>query len=138
MRRSWQNLRSDHFRELACIQYTSGTTGRPKGAGLCFEGILMNARGTAERLGVIAEDRWTSIIPQFHCAGRIMNVLASLSVGATYVGIRAFGAGRMLRLIERKRCTLLTGVPTSYLAMLDHPPQTAGRQLQDLIACLTY
>lgn len=120
-------------RELASIQYTSGTTGRPKGAELCFEGMLMNARGTAERLGVTAEDRWTSIIPLFHCAGCIMNVLAALSVGATYVGIRAFDAGRMLRLIERERCTLLTGVPTSYLAMLDHP-ERAGFDLSSLRA----
>jgi fatty-acyl-CoA synthase len=108
-------------RELASIQYTSGTTGRPKGAELCFEGMLMNARGTVARLGVTSEDRWTSIIPLFHCAGCIMNVLAALEVGATYVGVSAFDAGRMLRLVEAERCTLLTGVPTSYLSMLEHP-----------------
>jgi fatty-acyl-CoA synthase len=108
-------------RELASIQYTSGTTGRPKGAELCFEGMLMNARGTVARLGATAEDRWTSIIPLFHCAGCIMNVLSALAAGATYVGISAFDAERMLRLVESERCTLLTGVPTSYLAMLEHP-----------------
>ncbi|MBA6104639.1 MULTISPECIES: class I adenylate-forming enzyme family protein [Pseudomonas] len=115
-------------RALASIQYTSGTTGRPKGAELCFEGMLMNAQGTVERLGVTADDRWTSIIPLFHCAGCIMNILAALSVGATYVGIRAFEAGAMIRLVEQERCTILTGVPTSYLAMLEHP----ARALHDL------
>ena len=111
-------------RELASIQYTSGTTGRPKGAELCFEGMLMNARGTVARLAVTAEDRWTSIIPLFHCAGCIMNVLSTLAAGATYVGVSAFDAERMLRLVEAERCTLLTGVPTSYLAMLEHPRRT--------------
>ena len=108
-------------RELASIQYTSGTTGRPKGAELCMEGIMMNAWGTVQRLEVTAMDRWTSIIPLFHCAGCIMNILACLTAGATYLGMRAFDAGQMLSLIERERCTVLTGVPTSYLAMLEHP-----------------
>ena len=81
----------------------------------------MNARGTVARLAVTAEDRWTSIIPLFHCAGCIMNVLSALAAGATYVGVSAFDAERMLRLVEAERCTLLTGVPTSYLAMLEHP-----------------
>ncbi|USX11092.1 AMP-binding protein [Paraburkholderia fungorum] len=110
-----------NVRDCASIQYTSGTTGRPKGAELCFDGMLRNAQGTIERLGVIPGDRWTSIIPLFHCAGCIMNSLAALLAGATYVGISAFDAERMLKLIEDERCTVLTGVPTSFLAMLNHP-----------------
>lgn len=82
---------------------------------------MMNAWGTVQRLEVTAMDRWTSIIPLFHCAGCIMNTLACLTAGATYLGMRAFDAGQMLSLIERERCTVLTGVPTSYLAMLEHP-----------------
>jgi fatty-acyl-CoA synthase len=117
-----------NVRDAASIQYTSGTTGTPKGAVLCFDGMLRNARGTIERLGVVAGDRWTSIIPLFHCAGCIMNSLAALLAGATYVGISAFDAGRMLQLIEDERCTVLTGVPTSYLAMLNYP----GRAEYDL------
>jgi len=108
-------------RALASIQYTSGTTGRPKGAALCFEGMMMNAAGTARRLRVTPEDRWTSIIPLFHCAGCIMNILACLSAGASYVGVPAYDAEQMLRIIETERCTMLTGVPTSYLGMLEHP-----------------
>lgn len=110
-----------NVRDVASIQYTSGTTGRPKGAELCFDGMLRNARGTIERLGVGPADRWTSIIPLFHCAGCIMNSLAALLAGATYVGISAFDAESMLKLIEGEQCTVLTGVPTSYLAMLNHP-----------------
>lgn len=108
-------------RELGSIQYTSGTTGQPKGAALSFEGMMLNAGATSLRLKVTCEDRWTSIIPLFHCAGCIMNLLGCLSSGATYVGVPAFDAQDMLRIIEGERCTLLTGVPTSYLGMLQHP-----------------
>jgi fatty-acyl-CoA synthase len=108
-------------RDIASIQYTSGTTGRPKGAALCFEGIMMNAYGSVERLRAGPGDRWTSIIPLFHCAGCIMNVLGSLSAGATYVGVPAFDPELMFKVIESEHCTMLTGVPTSFLAMLQHP-----------------
>ncbi len=106
---------------LGSIQYTSGTTGRPKGAALSFDGMMLNATLSARRLGVCESDRWTSIIPLFHCAGCIMNLMGCLSSGATYVGAPAFTAQSMLQLIQDERCTLLTGVPTSFLAMLQHP-----------------
>ena len=106
---------------LGSIQYTSGTTGRPKGASLSFDGMMLNAVLTARRLGLGESDRWTSIIPLFHCAGCIMNLMGCLAAGATYVGVPAFDAEGMLQLIQDERCTLLTGVPTSFLAMLQHP-----------------
>jgi len=106
---------------VGSVQYTSGTTGQPKGAALSFDGMMANAAATAARLELTHQDRWTSIIPLFHCAGCIMNLMGCLTAGATYVGIPAFDAQDMFRIIERERCTLLTGVPTSYLAMLEHP-----------------
>jgi fatty-acyl-CoA synthase len=108
-------------RALGSVQYTSGTTGQPKGAALSFEGMMLNAVATARRLRITNEDRWTSIIPLFHCAGCIMNMMGCLSSGATYVGVPAFDAQDMFQIIEGERCTLLTGVPTSYLNMLQHP-----------------
>ncbi len=107
--------------DVAALLYTSGTTGFPKGALLTHGGMLANAWGTALRLGVVAGDRWTSIVPLFHCAGCILNVLGCLQTGAAYVGVPAFDPVAMFEVIERERCTLLTGVPTSYAAMLDHP-----------------
>jgi len=91
---------------------------------LSFEGMTRNAAATARRLKLTCEDRWTSIIPLFHCAGCIMNLLGCLSGGATYVGVPAFDAQDMFRVIEGERCTLLTGVPTSYLGMLRHPDRS--------------
>lgn len=107
--------------EVGSLQYTSGTTGFPKGALLSHRGMMQNAWETAQRLGIRAGDRWTSIIPLFHCAGCIMNLLGCLQTGACYVGVPAFDPERMFRIIENERCTALSGVPTSYLAMLQHP-----------------
>jgi fatty-acyl-CoA synthase len=108
-------------RQPAALLYSSGTTGFPKGALLTHQGMLANAYGTARRLGVGPGDRWTSIVPLFHCAGCIMNILGCLQTGACYVGVPAYDPLLMFRTIERERCTLLTGVPTTYLGMLNHP-----------------
>jgi fatty-acyl-CoA synthase len=108
----------------AALLYTSGTTGRPKGALLTHRAMLGNAWQTAQRLGFRAGDRYTSIIPLFHCAGCILGLLGSLQTGATYVGVPAFDPEALFRVIEAERCTLMSGVPTSYLAMLRHPART--------------
>ena len=110
---------------VGSLQYTSGTTGFPKGALLTHAGMMANAWGISGRLRVTAEDRWTSIIPLFHCAGCIMCILGTVQRGAAYIGVSSFDAAAMFRLIEAERCTMLSGVPTSYVAMLDHPARAA-------------
>lgn len=112
---------ADEPSATAALLYTSGTTGFPKGALLTHRAMMMDARGAAKRLGVRSGDRWTSIIPLFHCAGCIMNVLGALQGGATYAGVPSFDPEGMFKIIQSERCTVLSGVPTSYLAMLDHP-----------------
>lgn len=109
---------------VGSLQYTSGTTGFPKGALLTHAGMMRNAWETSGRLGIRQGDRWTSIIPLFHCAGCIMCILGALQRGAAYVGVSAFDAEAMLRLIEAEKCTAMSGVPTSYLAMLQHPDRS--------------
>lgn len=109
---------------IASLQYTSGTTGFPKGALLTHAGMMRNAWETSGRLGIRQGDRWTSIIPLFHCAGCIMCILGALQRGAAYIGVSAFDAEAMLRLIEAEQCTAMSGVPTSYLAMLQHPARS--------------
>ncbi|MSP81353.1 MAG: hypothetical protein EXQ94_00090 [Alphaproteobacteria bacterium] len=106
---------------VAGLLYTSGTTGFPKGALLTHRAMLGDSWGSATRLGIGEGDRWTSIIPLFHCAGCIMNVTGALQSRACYVGVPAFDPEEMLRIVAAERCTVLTGVPTSYLAMLQHP-----------------
>jgi acyl-CoA synthetase (AMP-forming)/AMP-acid ligase II len=109
---------------VAALLYTSGTTGFPKGALLSHRAMMMVGRNSAIRLGLTAGDRWTSIIPLFHCAGCILNLLGCLSHGAAYVGVPSFDPETMFRIIAAERCTHLSGVPTSYLAMLDHPSRS--------------
>ena len=109
---------------IASLQYTSGTTGFPKGALLTHAGMMRNAWETSGRLGIRQGDRWTSIIQLFHCAGCIMCILGALQRGAAYIGVCAFDAEAMLRLIEAEQCTAMSGVPTSYLAMLQHPARS--------------
>ena len=105
----------------AALLYTSGTTGFPKGALLSHGAMLHVARQSAKRLRLTYSDRWTSIIPLFHCAGCIMNLMGSMVAGASYVGVSAFDPVLMLRVIQDEKCTVLSGVPTSFLAMYDHP-----------------
>jgi fatty-acyl-CoA synthase len=107
--------------DIAALLYTSGTTGFPKGALLTHGAMLANAFGTSQRLGVAIGDRWTSMIPLFHCAGCILNLLGALQCGATYVGLPSFDPLTLFEVIEQERCTLLSGVPTAYAALLDHP-----------------
>ena len=106
---------------VASLQYTSGTTGFPKGALLTHTGMLANAWGISGRLRVTEDDRWTSIIPLFHCAGCIMCVLGTVQRGSCYVGTPAFSPTEMFELMQDEKCTMLSGVPTSHIAMLDHP-----------------
>ncbi len=105
---------------VGALLFTSGTTGFPKATMLRHDGMMADAAGSAGRLAVAPGDRWTSIIPLFHCAGCIMNMLGCLQSAACYVGLPAFDARDMFELIETEQCTLLSGVPTSFLAMLDH------------------
>jgi fatty-acyl-CoA synthase len=106
---------------IGSIQYTSGTTGFSKGTLLHHSGMIENAWQTMQRLNLGPSDRYTSIIPLFHCAGCIMGILNCLQAGAVYVGVPAFDPVKMFEVIEHESCTALTGVPTSYLAMLQHP-----------------
>lgn len=118
---------------VGSLQYTSGTTGFPKGALLTHAGTMANAWGISGRLRVTEEDRWTSIIPLFHCAGCIMCILGTVQRGSAYVGVSSFDPAAMFRIVEEERCTMLSGVPTSYVAMLDHPAR-GDRDLSTLRA----
>ncbi|MDZ4734871.1 MAG: AMP-binding protein [Rhodospirillaceae bacterium] len=104
----------------AAILYTSGTTGFPKGALLTHRAMLMNSRLTFERLQIGPADRYTTMIPPFHCAGCCMVLLGVLQSGACHVGVPYFDPETMFQVIEGERVTGMSGVPTAYLAMLRH------------------
>ncbi|MFJ2171683.1 AMP-binding protein [Streptomyces sp. NPDC087851] len=104
------------------IQYTSGTTGFPKGATLSHHNILNNGYFVGETVGYTERDRVCLPVPFYHCFGMVMGNLAALSHGACVViPAPSFEAPATLDAVQRERCTSLYGVPTMFLAELDLP-----------------
>ena len=108
--------------EAISIQFTSGTTGAPKGATLSHHNIVNNAVNVAQAMRLTREDCLCIPVPLYHCFGMVMGVLACASVGATMVfPAEGFDAGATLSALHEERCTAVHGVPTMFIAMLEHP-----------------
>jgi fatty-acyl-CoA synthase len=107
--------------DIACILYTSGTTGAAKGAMLTHRGMLQNATSVGAALKLRADDRICLPVPLHHCFGCVMGTLGALVYRATLVmpGER-FDAGQVLATVAAERCTVLYGVPTMFHAELEH------------------
>jgi len=104
------------------IQYTSGTTGTPKGATLSHHSILNNAWFGARRLNFTDQDRLVIPVPLYHCFGMVTANLACVSHGATMIlPSEAFEPGAVLQAIHDERATAVYGVPTMFIAELEHP-----------------
>ena len=104
------------------IQYTSGTTGFPKGATLSHRNILNNGYFTTELQGFTPDDRLCIPVPFYHCFGMVMGNLGCTTHGATMViPAEAFEPGAVLAAVQAERCTALYGVPTMFVAELGHP-----------------
>ena len=104
------------------IQYTSGTTGFPKGATLSHHNILNNAFFVGEGCRYTEEDRICIPVPLYHCFGMVMGNLGAITHGACMVYPEAaFDPGATLRAVADERCTSLYGVPTMFIAQLGHP-----------------
>jgi fatty-acyl-CoA synthase len=103
------------------MQYTSGTTGFPKGVMLSSRNIVNNGYWLAEGLGLTPADRLCLSVPLFHCFGCVIGVLGAYTHGACLCPVESFDARRVLATIDRERCTTLFGVPTMFLAELEDP-----------------
>jgi len=114
------------------IQYTSGTTGFPKGATLSHRNILNNGFFVTEQIRLQPGDRLCIPVPFYHCFGMVMGNLGCTTHGATIViPAPAFDPGLTLHAIETERCTAVYGVPTMFIAMQNHP-DFAERDLSTL------
>ncbi|AIR91315.1 AMP-binding protein [Pseudomonas cremoricolorata] len=108
------------------IQYTSGTTGAPKGATLSHHNILNNGYMVGASLGLTADDRLVIPVPLYHCFGMVMGNLACVAHGSCMIyPSEAFDAEQALRSVAAERASVQYGVPTMFIAMLEHPLRTA-------------
>lgn len=103
------------------IQYTSGTTGFPKGAALHHRGLVTNANHYFDRLGMVEGNAYVTMMPLFHTAGSAMSVLGSTSMACTNVLVPAFEPGLVLDLMQTYDTTAMMGVPTMLIALMEHP-----------------
>ena len=110
------------FDDAINIQYTSGTTGYPKGVVLTHHGVLNNGYIIGEGMGFTEKDRLCIPVPFYHCFGMVLSNMACVSHGSTMViPGPAFDPGDVLKTIEAERCTAVHGVPTMFIAELRHP-----------------
>jgi fatty-acyl-CoA synthase len=111
-----------HVDQAVNIQYTSGTTGFPKGATLSHHNILNNGYMVGESLGLTAQDRLVVPVPLYHCFGMVMGNLGCITHGTTLIYPNdGFDPLLTLTAVAEERATGLYGVPTMFIALLDHP-----------------
>jgi len=106
------------------MQYTSGTTGFPKGVMLTSRNIVNNGHALGAVLGYTPADRLCLCVPLFHCFGCVIGVLGVFTHGGCLCVVEAFDPKRVLEMVHTERCTALYGVPTMFIAQLEHPDFT--------------
>jgi fatty-acyl-CoA synthase len=107
--------------DVVNMQYTSGTTGFPKGVMLTHRNILNNGYYIGERQKFTGEDKLCITVPLFHCFGIVLAVMAIITHGATMVMIELFDPVMVLAAVQKEKCTALYGVPTMFIAEFSHP-----------------
>ena len=107
--------------DVCNMQYTSGTTGFPKGVMLTHYNVVNNGKCIGDRMGLSTADRMMIQVPMFHCFGMVLSMTASMTHGATMCPMPYFSAKASLACINQERITCFNGVPTMFIAMFNHP-----------------
>ena len=107
--------------DVCNMQYTSGTTGFPKGVMLTHYNVVNNGKNIGDRMDLSTADRFLIHVPMFHCFGMVLSMTASVTHGTTMVPIPAYSPKLALDAINQEKITACNGVPTMFIAMLEHP-----------------
>ena len=107
--------------DVVNMQYTSGTTGFPKGVQLTHRNIANDGFWIGACQNLTCRDRVCIPVPLFHCFGCVLGVMSCVNHGSTMVFLEKFDPIQVMASIEKEKCTAVYGVPTMYIAMLDHP-----------------
>jgi len=107
--------------DVCNMQYTSGTTGFPKGVMLTHYNVVNNGKCIGDRMGLSTADRMMIQVPMFHCFGMVLSMTACMTHGATLCPLPYFSAKSSLACINQERITCFNGVPTMFIAMFNHP-----------------
>ena len=107
--------------DVCNMQYTSGTTGFPKGVMLTHYNVVNNGKCIGDRMGLSTADRMMIQVPMFHCFGMVLSMTSSMTHGATMCPLPYFSAKSSLACINQEKITCFNGVPTMFIAMFNHP-----------------
>ncbi|MBQ7096086.1 MAG: AMP-binding protein [Clostridia bacterium] len=107
--------------DVCNMQYTSGTTGFPKGVMLTHYNVVNNGKCIGDRMGLSTADRMMIQVPMFHCFGMVLSMTSSMTHGATICPLPYFSAKQSLACINQEKITCFNGVPTMFIAMFNHP-----------------
>ena len=107
--------------DVVNMQYTSGTTGFPKGVMLTHYNILNNGKGIGDCMKFTERDKLCIPVPLFHCFGLVLAVMASLTHYTSMVPVEYYRPTVVMKAIDEEKCTAVHGVPTMFIAMLEHP-----------------
>ncbi len=110
-----------NIHDVVNMQYTSGTTGFPKGVMLTHYNILNNGKSIGDRMKFTEHDRLCITVPFFHCFGLVLAIMASITHGTTMIPVEHYQPLAVLSALQQERCTAVHGVPTMFIAMLEHP-----------------
>ncbi|WP_345238929.1 AMP-binding protein [Pontibacillus salipaludis] len=116
-----QRKKTLSYNDVINMQYTSGTTGFPKGVMLSHYNIVNNGKQVSDAMKLTEEDRLCIPVPFFHCFGCVLGTMAAVSKGTTMVILEQFDPVTVMRAVQDERCTGLHGVPTMFIAELNHP-----------------
>ena len=108
-------------REVCNMQYTSGTTGFPKGVMLTHYNVVNNGKCIGDCMDLTTADRFLIQVPMFHCFGMVLSMTASVTHGSTMVPVEYFSPRVVLPAITKRKITAINGVPTMFIALLEHP-----------------